>query len=234
MIKIYLSVCAFLCIYQNGFAQDSLQILFPGQYHDDEVDNNDVKKQWIGLFFNNENYYLAKTTIAISKIDDPVSDEDSLHPSGDFITVAGSDQCILLLSGSSFKERENIDHIDVQHNQLSPGEFIEFGYNDLKYKIYAEGDAYDETTGWLNGAYRLYIRETNRLFHNQLISSDSMYSESPYSILWVGDLDGDKEIDLLINLSANYNLSLPTLFLSGGKRKGELMKKSAQLASVGC
>lgn len=49
-----------------------------------------------------------------------------------------------------------------------------------------------------------------------------------------GDLDGDRALDLLIDLTDHYNVSRPTLFLSRGRRAGTLLERVATHESVGC
>ncbi len=209
-------------------------MIFPGQFHDDEIDNEFANQKWFGLFEMEDYYYVRKTTIHISKIYDPIADEDSLNPTGDLVQADEEGNCVLLIKGiNGLKERPLIG-IGIEDNFLLPGEQTSFNYNDLHYTLSAEGDPIDTATGWLNGNYRLILEETNQLHVKQIISDDSLYSETPYSIMWIGDLDGDNEIDLLINLSNHYNLSFPVLFLSSRKAKGNLVKRSAEFSSVGC
>lgn len=233
-MKNSISLLLFIICATSGFSQNEIDMIFPGQFHDDEIDNEFANHKWFGLFELEDYYYLRKTNIQISKIYDPIADDDSLNPTGDLVQVESEGNCVLLIKGiSGLKERPVIG-FGVEDNSLLPGEETTFNYNDLHYNLSAEGDPLDTATGWLNGNYRLILEETNQLNSKQLISEDSMYSETPYSIIWIGDLDGDNEIDLLIDLSNHYNVSLPVLFLSSRKTKGNLLKRSAEFSSVGC
>lgn len=62
------------------FPKDSVfigNILYPGEYHKEEIDLNLKKQNWIGLFQNNLGYYLKKTKIDISFVNDAVVDEEN-------------------------------------------------------------------------------------------------------------------------------------------------------------
>jgi len=54
------------------------------------------------------------------------------------------------------------------------------------------------------------------------------------SLLWVGDLDGDERVDLLLDTSDHYNVDEVTLFLSSRRSKGDLVKAVAFSRRVGC
>lgn len=53
-------------------------------------------------------------------------------------------------------------------------------------------------------------------------------------LIWAGDLNGDGELDLIIDLTDHYNMSLPTLFLGTRKGAKDLVHKTAQHKTLGC
>ena len=55
------------------------------------------------------------------------------------------------------------------------------------------------------------------------------------TILWAGDLDGDKKVDLIIDDINHYNIWINyRLFLSSYAEKNEIVKEVANLTGVGC
>ena len=54
------------------------------------------------------------------------------------------------------------------------------------------------------------------------------------ALLWAGDLDRDRKLDLLINATNHYNVTHPMLFLSSQAEEGRLVEAVAELRSVGC
>lgn len=53
-------------------------------------------------------------------------------------------------------------------------------------------------------------------------------------LIWAGDLDGDGRLDLLLDESWHYNLSAPTLYLSGPAAPGALVARVARHETTGC
>ncbi len=56
---------------------------------------------------------------------------------------------------------------------------------------------------------------------------------SPH-LLFAGDLDRDGRLDLIFDTTDHYNVSQPTLFLSGAAGEGELVRAVAEYHAVGC
>ena len=71
-------------------------------------------------------------------------------------------------------------------------------------------------------------------FSQELLAYDSTNGAVP-SLLWVGDLDGDNQLDLLINATPHYAVySAPMLFLSSMAKDGNLVQKAAVFVATGC
>ncbi|GEM_PF-763040 len=56
---------------------------------------------------------------------------------------------------------------------------------------------------------------------------------SPH-LLFAGDLDRDGRLDLIIDATDHYNLSLPTLFLSSAAGPGQFLRRVSAHRAVGC
>jgi len=54
-----------------------------------------------------------------------------------------------------------------------------------------------------------------------------------YGIRWIGDMDGDGRLDVVLDASDHYNVSILRLFLSSEATSGELLRFEAQLRSAG-
>ncbi len=62
----------------------------------------------------------------------------------------------------------------------------------------------------------------------------SLGDDAAPALIFAGDLDGDGRLDLIFNTTDHYNVSKPTLFLSGAAGQGELLHAVAANDSVGC
>ncbi len=70
--------------------------------------------------------------------------------------------------------------------------------------------------------------------HNAPGSPVMLGDDASPSLIFAGDLDRDGELDLIFDTSNHYNVSQPTLFLSGAAESDELLHAVAEYSSVGC
>jgi len=68
---------------------------------------------------------------------------------------------------------------------------------------------------------------------SQLLAESDSTDLAGY-VLWSGDLDHDGEIDLVVDLSDHYNMSVPTLLLSSEAIGADLVAAVATHVSTGC
>lgn len=69
--------------------------------------------------------------------------------------------------------------------------------------------------------------------HSQILAESDSTDLIGY-VLWSGDLDRDGEIDLVVDLSDHYNMSVPTLLLSSEAIGSDLVAAVATHVSTGC
>ena len=60
-----------------------------------------------------------------------------------------------------------------------------------------------------------------------LYSTDGFVDEPHFDVPWAGDLDGDRKLDLVVNLSRKYSLHPYRLLLSSVAAAGELVGEAA-------
>jgi hypothetical protein len=53
-------------------------------------------------------------------------------------------------------------------------------------------------------------------------------------LVWSGDLDGDRRLDLVLDVTDHDNVSEPTLFLSTRAHQGQAVGRAAALRTTGC
>jgi hypothetical protein len=86
--------------------------------------------------------------------------------------------------------------------------------------------------------HRLSVRQSEGamvsvFFLDQTPLGTTATEEKDDRLLWAGDLDNDGEIDLIVNLSGNYNSSAATLFLSSAGAPGRPARVAMQV-TTGC
>jgi hypothetical protein len=55
-----------------------------------------------------------------------------------------------------------------------------------------------------------------------------------WKLLWAGDLDGDRRLDLYVQVSGHYNFIEHRLFLSSHARPKQLVRELAEFITSGC
>ena len=141
---------------------------------------------------------------------------------------------LFLIKGLDIPKRESIKTLYAEQTILSPGKSLDLGLdgkNEYYLTAYGEGDIGP------NGFTSLenYSLELSRgHFSQELLAYDSTNGAVP-SLLWAGDLDGDNQLDLLINATPHYAVySAPMLFLSSMAKDSDLVQKVAVFVATGC
>ncbi len=208
-----------------------IRILFPGEYHEDEIDSASLTLNWYGLFEDNGRYYTAKVIIHSERVYDAILDQPN-EKSGWKLSIENSHRCVMLVSGIKKIASDNVKTVSLPAS-IPPGVDVTLGYWD-ELHLGATGENYSDSTNW-NGVanYSLTMScdgETNCMTP---ICSKEYFDDAQVSILWCGDLDNDNFPDLLINATHHYNVSAPTLFLSTFAENG-LVKEVAKHVKTGC
>ncbi|MBO9204004.1 MULTISPECIES: hypothetical protein [Niastella] len=221
--------------FSNDSGHYPASILTTGQFHEDEVSREDLKRTWFGIFRNNGGYYLDSATIRTKRVEDPVLDENG-SKTGWEINTTNADTSILLIAGIDGLSKKAIVPAQLSKNQLLPGEKVSFTYNGIVYTLFATGGM--KKTSPKSEAYvinyELFLKATiNGVERRQLLMSAAALDDAMAEILFAGDIDGDTIPDLIINTSYHYNAEVPTLYLS--KPAGaQLLKVMGLHVSVGC
>jgi hypothetical protein len=118
-----------------------------------------------------------------------------------------------------------------------PEDTLRVKYQGIDYKVYATGgkkkdenlDRYDVWN------YKLYITANIKgKKRKSLLVAQSVYSDLKINIIFAGDIDGDGILDLILDISQNYNAYSPTLYLSKPADQKEVLKPIGGHTSFGC
>lgn len=221
----------------EGYPVDSLltvALLPLGSFHNDEVDSSATDKKWMGLFKGKDGFYLAATKIRLANVYDAVVDEDENQKTGWEVSAEHKDSCYILIESLPYLKERKVEEARLGKNEIYPKDIIRFKYLNIEYGLHAIGRT-EKTKG--NGLiindYKLYL-SANGTKITELLVSNMASEEKMIKILFAGDIDGDQKLDLIIDVSSNYNASQPTLYLSKPAGNGHLVKPIASHTSVGC
>ena len=239
-IAMLLFLVGWICYGMFGYNDQSIaspiaakiQLLQVGAFHGDEVSAKSGEI-WLGLYSTPEGHSLIPSTIVVETIYDPVVDSPG-EKTGKVVTVDEQARPLFLIKGLETYQNTSIKTLSAEQSILSPGKSLDLrlsSQNEYHLMVYGEGDIGPNGFTALNN-YSLELSKGQ--FSQEILTYDSTNGAIP-SLLWAGDLDGDNQLDLLINATPHYTVySAPMLFLSSMAKDGNLVQKVAMFIATGC
>ncbi len=206
------------------------ELLQVTEYHGQEVKSKSGLI-WLGLFPSTAGEYeLKQTRVQITLVNDQIVDQPNAK-TGKSISVSAKKQPLFLVRGISGLKTGKVTTCLVRRQSaehLSCGQTLALKLRGTITRLVVSGSARgDILTGYALVLKRGGVRQT--LYKEDQISVDG----SP-TLVWSGDLDGDGEVDLFMDMTNHGNVMKPTLFLSSKAKSGRLVEKVASLTAVGC
>ncbi len=204
--------------------EDSIEILLPLRYRifDDTDPVQKLNKNWLELYEKKGEYYLAKPKYHIKK---------------DFDECAGL-QCktikrkrnALLFFSLSIPFNGKINHVNITQPTLLPGDVISFEFNAIRYVLRAEGNLHDSSCAeYCISDYKLFIRRDG--YAEQQLLYVEKFENSQAKISFLGDIDGDGKLDIILDAATNYEENRALLFLSSKAIEKMILKLVAETVS---
>jgi len=206
-----------------------------GVFHDGEVLGNIEQLSWLGLFKNNDGYYIRKTILRTSRQKDEIMDDDN-EISGWMVDADNKDFCQLLIKSMPELKEAAVDTFVLKKDIIYPGESLSIETRSGTYRLSATGRITAQTADWKEiENYKLYLESTvDGKSVKQLIAAIPRFNDTMLSILWCGDLDLDGKPDFIIDTSYHYNMVSHSLYLSGKALKGKLLRYIGTFSITGC
>ncbi|MCB0630259.1 MAG: hypothetical protein KDD15_11020, partial [Lewinella sp.] len=159
---------------------------------------------------------------------------DESDPSGIKISTPEADSVIILVQGMGDLQSGAVDFIADFPKVILPDESFEFTYKDHFYRLFARGEKEQIGGQWYTTRnYELFL-ERDQEERITLLSSFPYFDDSEIVLLFIGDIDQDGGIDLIIDNSPKYNSFSPTLYLSGFVEGDVLVKPVGMSHFFGC
>lgn len=217
------------------------QLALPGEgFHGDEVPARNGETWW-ALVVDGGSARLQSSVVAVKAVEDPILDEAG-QTSGRSVAVPGLQPLVLLRGLPALKAGPVPQALALSEARpLAPDEKIALVLGERRWTLSNRCRRVDGDSNSADPRPHLdctiVLDDGNRA--QELAPGGQSYIEegeppsTEASLLFAGDLDGDGQVDLLIDTSDHYNLDRPTLFLSGGRKDGQL-KQVAQQELTGC
>ena len=227
--------CVMFGYYNQSMAspvEPEIQLLQVGVFHGDEV-SAESGEIWLGLYPTPDGYALIPSRITVETVYDPFVDNAG-EKTGKVVSVEEQTRPLFLIKGLEAPKSESIRTLSAEGAILSPGKSLNLrldGENEYRLTTYGKGDI------GLNGFTSLanYSVELSQgQLSQKILAYESTHGAIP-SLLWTGDLDGDSQLDLVIDATPHYTVySAPILFLSSMAKDDNLVRRVAIFIATGC
>jgi hypothetical protein len=197
------------------------QLLLPGPHHGSEVPLN-ADGVWWAVCGPEGKRKLRQVPVSVRLVNDPVLDTASEETGAEAVASDCEEPLIFLRNVPGLKARA------LTEGTASP---VRGGVSSLRYGTEAL-EVRRVRTG--ESGFRLELRSAGRT--QTLLTAETGFSgdPEPWSIPWVGDLDGDGRADLLLEATEDENVGQTFLFLSGPAPPGVPLELVATYRTVGC
>jgi hypothetical protein len=203
-------------------------------FHGDEV-NAAAGQTWLGLFTSGNGFYLRRTKIAVSMVNDPIADDEN-EQTGKSVATDIRDKSVFLLKRADFLREGPIKTVffapDINESttELANGTIKKFSFGGKSYELMVANDVSKEK--FLGSGAKLLLKSGDKvqMLRDLKEGCDDCY----WNLYWVGDLDRDGKLDFYLDLSNHYNVTDKRLFLSSRAKTGELVGYVANFSTVGC
>ena len=230
----------------NGFleAESPIQVI-----HTDTWLNGGypLDKEFLALYASGDNPFDPEFELEEARFHLDTLDSDENDPYID-AQLAGPRQPIFLISGINPTKTTGINGRKYDSKFLFPGETVYFGTDKASYYVYAKGNVLmnknpDESDPFsMIRNYELHVKQVKGdqikdelLYRMDLPSWFGNGYEGGVFVEWLGDVDGDGQLDLLLSTTNHEGCWEVSFFLSSKAESGHLFRQVSKYADCeGC
>jgi hypothetical protein len=221
-----------------------VKLLEPGEgFHGEEVIGKSGEV-WLGLFEENDKYFLRPTKLKITNVHDGIADELKWQKTGKNVGVSDKSSPIFLLKNADYLEKGEIatfqkglkysdipEDSEVSYDKLMTSLNVGFSQSYEVNGVYFKLEVIEAIDQQLKKVFAVVLSGDGK---SQIVHTSYDDSDGLGTLYWVGDLDKDGKPDFYMDLYVHYNVGNQTLFLSSKAGENELIRQVAVFWTTGC
>jgi hypothetical protein len=225
-----------LCV-AAGAASAAPQLALPGEaFHGDEVPARNGES-WLALVVAGSTAKLQAAKLVVEAVNDPVLDGDD-EKTGRSVAAPGI-EALVFLRGMAALKPGDVNVAMAESTPLDVARPLELRLGDKRLSLLSRcADSGDESGGIRCEVVLDDGAVAQTLFTTYAVREEGSdritFGDAVPTVQFAGDLDRDGRVDLLIDTTDHYNLSRPTLFLSGAAKNGQHVAEVARQELTGC
>jgi hypothetical protein len=187
-------------------------------------------QQWLGLFPSGKSYEWQRVQLHVEAAHDEIVDEGTEAMTGVDASVDHSGQPpLFLLRGMDFLAQTKVFAVSGEVELLN-GKGIPLLLNGTTYHLKVTNSKTKRGEIGIGSVATLKLGKQTQV----LFALSGSASEPIWKLVWAGDLDGDGKLDIYVDMSDHYNVSMKRLFLSSQAPRGKLVTEVAKFRTTGC
>lgn len=189
-----------------------------------------ITSNWFELYEKNGKYFLEKANYIISRKYDEITGLP-------LKTLKGAYNTLIFIDSEDLQEGE-IACISDTVQSIWPQDSICFFFNEEKYTLRAEGSILStwKANKSANKAklkiwhelsdYKLFYKKENK--KEELILYEPVFNDCFMRLVFVGDIDMDRQPDFIFEVPRDFNETRVVLYLSADKGDGKILHKASE------
>ncbi|MFL6256443.1 MAG: hypothetical protein ACJ74T_15675 [Pyrinomonadaceae bacterium] len=219
---------------QRRASRTGVRLVETGGFHGDEVRAR-TGETWLGLYVLKESSTLVPSVVKVEPANDAMMDEEPWQMSGRVVSVKRKADPIFLVAGTNALRPGPVLTSRAQETLLTNTSDVRLALAGEAYRLrVSTKDRTDTTVMALDDAKLVLSKGGVSQVIYDLGGKGQETDTVEWKLLWAGDLDGDRKLDLYVQVSEHYNVSRHKLFLSSRARAKQLVREVAEFTVTGC
>jgi hypothetical protein len=206
-----------------------------GVFHGGEMSAR-TGESWLGLYVTEGGSSLAPSVVRVEAAEDPVSNEGPGNRSGKVVTVNRKAKPVFLINGAHGLLPGRVATAFVGETKLTPGADAAVRLAGEEYRLSVATAGKNPPLGMTFDDAKLVLSKgpLTQIIYDLGGDGGRETETADWKLLWAGDLDGDRKLDLYVQVSGHYDIIERKLFLSSRAGPQQLVRELAEFSTSGC